>query len=439
MIVSRQAKASYLYLLKWLTLSLSAGLVGSLTVRLFTLLLEGLSAFLLSFPLPLPVWSLAGALLVGGLIYRLEPAAAGEGIPSYLRGLNLRQGYLPFSVTFFKFWSALLTLATFGNGGVVGPVGRVSAGIMSKLGRSLYLIGFDEEDQHTAVICGMAASVAVIFGAPLGGGIFAVEITQRSRVGYKDFFPAILAGIVAVLIYRLFGWPAYYLIHASDNPWNLRLLVWILLLALLSGLVSGAYTRLYGYIARLFRRNAGRVLLKVTVGTLAASWLGWLVNPALMGTSKNLFQAVFSGNLTGLTGLFGSTLPLGIVLLIMLVLKGLLNCLTVGSGMSAGLTGPAALMGILLGAGFAHLVGVLSLSTNYYALIAAGFAGMLAGSMNVPLAAAVMSIEIFGLSYSIPAGLAAIIAFQINRHQTIYDLAFEDIRRSREEEQDTPA
>jgi CIC family chloride channel protein len=436
MIAAGQTKASYLYLLKWLALSVSAGVVGSLTVKLFTTLLERFSAFFIAFALPLPVWSLAGALLVGALIYRLEPAAAGEGIPSYLRGVNLRQGYLSFSVTFFKFWSALFTLATFGNGGVVGPVGRVSAGIMSKLGRSLRYIGFDEEDHRTAVICGMAAAVAVIFNTPLGGGIFAVEITQRSRVGYKDFFPAILAGIVAVLFNRFLGWSPYYLIHASDNPWNLRLLGWILLLAVLTGLVSGAYTRFYALIARLFRRNAGRVLLKVTAGTLVASWIGWLINPALMGTSKALFQAVFSGNLVGLTGRLGSSLPLGVVLLIMLVLKGVLNCLTVGSGMSAGFTGPAALMGILLAAGFAHLVGIPVLSTNYYALIAAGFAGMLAGSMNVPLAAAVMSIEIFGLSYSIPAGLAAIIAFQINRYQTIYDFAFEDIRRTREAERE---
>jgi CIC family chloride channel protein len=434
MIVTRQAKASYLFLLKWLTLAVVAGLAGSLTVRLFTYLLEGLSRLFLAAPLPLPLWSFGGALLVGGLIYRWEPAAAGEGIPSYLRGVNLNKGYLSFSVTFHKFWAALITLATFGNGGVVGPVGRISAGIMSKVGRSLHFFGLDEEHHRMAAICGMAAAVAAIFGTPLGGGIFAVEITQRSRLGYKDFFPAVLAGIVAVLFNRFLGWSPYYLIQASDNPWNLRLLVWILLLSTLAGFVSMGYTRFYALVARAFRRNTGRVLLKVTSGTLVAAWAGWVINPALMGTSRDLFQAVFSGNPVGLTGIFDAALPLGLVLLIMLVLKGVLNCLTVGSGMSAGFTGPAALMGILLGAGFAHLVGVPALSTNYYALIAAGFAGMLAGSMDVPLAAAVMSIEIFGLSYSIPAGLAAIIAFQINRHQTVYDFAFEDIRRTREAE-----
>jgi H+/Cl- antiporter ClcA len=48
---------------------------------------------------------------------------------------------------------------------------------------------------------------------------------------------------------------------------------------------------------------------------------------------------------------------------------------------------------------------------------------MLAGSMNIPLAAAVMTTELFGLQYSFPAGFSAIIGFQVMRHRTIYDYA----------------
>jgi H+/Cl- antiporter ClcA len=76
---------------------------------------------------------------------------------------------------------------------------------------------------------------------------------------------------------------------------------------------------------------------------------------------------------------------------------------------------------MLFGAAFAHLLGVPPLSPDYAAFVAAGFAGMLASSMNIPLAAAIIAIESFGLQYSFPAGIAAIIGFQINRHQTIYD------------------
>jgi len=67
--------------------------------------------------------------------------------------------------------------------------------------------------------------------------------------------------------------------------------------------------------------------------------------------------------------------------------------------------------------------------------VAAGFAGLLASVMNIPLAAAVMTTEIFGLQYSFPAGLAAIVAFQVTRAKTIYDYALAGAGLSVEEDE----
>ena len=91
--------------------------------------------------------------------------------------------------------------------------------------------------------------------------------------------------------------------------------------------------------------------------------------------------------------------------------------------MSAGFTGPATIIGMLLGAGCAHLFNIPPDTATYYAFVAAGFCGVLSSSMNIPLAAAIMSVEIFGLQYSFHAGLAAVVGFQITRSKTIYDYA----------------
>ena len=91
--------------------------------------------------------------------------------------------------------------------------------------------------------------------------------------------------------------------------------------------------------------------------------------------------------------------------------------------MSAGFTGPAILIGMFLAMAFAYLMHVDHTSPNFYAYITIGFSGILASSMNIPLAAAVMTVEIFGLKFSIPASLGAIIGFQVNRHLTLYDFA----------------
>ena len=111
----------------------------------------------------------------------------------------------------------------------------------------------------------------------------------------------------------------------------------------------------------------------------------------------------------------------------MLFCKIICNCIIVGSGMNAGFTGPAVISGMLLGAAAANFLNIEYLSPTYYAFLTAGFSGMLASSMNVPLASAVMATEIFGLQYSFPAGLSAIIGFQVMRHYTIYDYALSEL------------
>jgi H+/Cl- antiporter ClcA len=91
--------------------------------------------------------------------------------------------------------------------------------------------------------------------------------------------------------------------------------------------------------------------------------------------------------------------------------------------MTAGIVAPVALVGMLVGVAVAVSFNVEPGSVSYVALVAGGFAGMMASTMNVPIAGAIMAVEVFGLAYSVPAGLAAVIGFQINRHRTIYELA----------------
>ena len=46
--------------------------------------------------------------------------------------------------------------------------------------------------------------------------------------------------------------------------------------------------------------------------------------------------------------------------------------------------------------------------------------------MNIPIASAVMGVEIFGLYYSLPVALGAVIGFQTARNRTIYEYAMKD-------------
>jgi CIC family chloride channel protein len=208
------------------------------------------------------------------------------------------------------------------------------------------------------------------------------------------------------------------------------ILGWILLVAVLSGVLGWGYNNLYAVIStRIKRDTTHNILIKVLVGSIIASWIGWLINPNILGTSRRIVYSLFSIDKSYLIGNLDFGIPFAVLLLILLSVKAFCNCVTVGSGMSAGFTGPTVIVGMLLGASIATIIGVSNGHANYYACIAAGFAGMLAGSMNVPLAAAIITIECFGLQYSFPAGIAAVVGFQINRFNTIYDYALKSESR----------
>jgi len=420
-------KLSFTYLAKWIILAMLAGVIGTLVVHSFIYLLGLIRSLIAVSGVPIWVWPAAGAALVGGIIYRIQPHSAGEGIPSYIRGIRANQGKLEFSETFYKFWAALLTIATFGNGGVVGPLGRVTSGIMSYIeGRinKLHVV-FDKHDQRTAAICGLAAAIGTIFHSSIGAGIFAVEIIQRKSMGYRDLFPSILSSASAVFVCKSIGWGSFYQFSIVDEFMDVRKIGWLLLLAILTGVAGSFYTYLYSRVSRLFRRKEGNVFLKVVAGSVLAFFIAWAVNPELLGTSRNIIGALFTNDISPVTGRL-SSLPVVPVIIVIMFLKMLCNCLTVGSGMSAGFTGPTVIVGMLLGVAVSRISNVDCLSPTYYAYLAAGFAGMLASVMNVPLAAAVMAIEVFGLQYSFPAGFAAILGFQVTRHRTIYDYALEE-------------
>lgn len=412
-----------LYLARWAFLAFLGGLTASLSVALFQYLLMSISGYLLSVPkVPLPVWTIIGAAFTGGVLYRFQPDAAGEGIPSYIQSMHLYHGRFPFPVTLFKFFSGLVTLSTFGNGGIVGPVGRFCAGLMSGIVHRLRFLKFIEDDVRTASICGLAGAVGAIFHSPLGGGVFAVEIIQRAKMGYKDLFPAILSSITAVIVCRTLGFQPFYRFDSLTEWMEPEGIGWIAVFALLTGIVGWLYTKLYSLVSRLIKRNQGNVLLKVLLGSAAAAWLAWFVEPSLLGTSSSLFFRVFEGFVFDELRLF-ALLPLWAGLLLLMAVKGVCNCVTVGSGMSAGFAGPSILIGTLFGAAFAAVIGVPPGTPEYYGFLAAGFAGILAGTMNVPIAATLLAAEVFGISYSLPAGFAAIMAFQMNRHVTLYDYA----------------
>jgi CIC family chloride channel protein len=361
--------------------------------------------------------------VLGFVLFRFAPDAAGEGIPTYLHALNNNDGRIAIRGTLVKFPATILTLAGGGSGGLVGPAGRFTSGVLSFLSELVGGHSALADRARTATICGMAATVAALLHAPIGGGIFAVEIIQRTNMRYRDLFPSILAGAVAVWFSKLVGWEPLVVVTPPVGSVALGDLPIIVAFSLTVGLLATLYVRAYAVAARVFRRDEGSAGLKVLFGGLAAAGLAWLVNPNLLGVAEDLTVGLIRGDVGMLYGRLSETVPLALTAVIMLLVRALATYLTTASGMSAGLTGPSIQIGLMAALVATELLGVPSDGALGVGIVAVGFVGMLAGSMNVPIAAAVIGMEVFGSSLGITTAFASIISFQMNRHRTVYDFA----------------
>lgn len=415
-------------LLFWFVSAILAGAIGTLIVYVFlTLYTLITSAILTNLDFPVFVYPIFGALVVGSVIYRIEPKSMGEGIPSYLESMNRKRGVLPFKETFYKFWAALFTLSTFGNGGFIGPVGRVSAGIMSSIGKIFAGRLMKRNYIHLYTICGLSAAIGALLSSPIGAGIFTVEIIKRADMKYRDLFPAILSSSSSVLFSRIIGLEPMFSFTSNYTSFDINITGWLLLVAVVAGLTGYGYIKMYETISKILHRDHSHrnriIVLKVIIGSFIAGIIAALINSDILGTSGGLFEAVFTFDSKILYGKLPGTFPLFLVIIILLISKALANCFTVGSGLSAGFTGPAMLIGLLIGSIFIPIAGITPGTPEFFAFLAAGFAGMLSSTMNTPIATAVITLELFGFAYSLPAGMASIIGFQVNRSNTLYNFA----------------
>ncbi len=399
--------------------SLIAAMTGVIIVHSFNLLIQNMQQIEKSIFSLLPVWTVGGAIFIVMVIYKISPKSKIEGAYCYIKTVNAAGEKFTLKPTLFKYWAALFTLGTYGNGGIVAPVGRISAGINCILEDKFHK--FQKIDLRIGAISGFAAAIGTIFHTPIAGGFFAVEILEKSNMKYSYLFPALLSSGMAVYFAKLFNLPAFYQfdIPASEIPSNIYLFV--ILIGLISGAVGRYYNLLYEAIAKFVKRNKNKHLLQeVVIGSAIVATLAFLVNPELMGTSNELIYKL-TNDVTNIRGNLPLDMNLIWVLIIFLVIKMVANCVTVGTGLSAGFTGPIIIVGMLIGVIVAVMADISFYSSEYYALICAGFTGMLASSMNIPIAAMILSVELFGYNFVLAGILSTIIAYHFNDYNVLFE------------------
>jgi CIC family chloride channel protein len=259
------------------------------------------------------------------------------------------------------------------------------------------------------VACGGGAGLAAVYNVPLGGALFTAEILCGSLA-----VPVVLPALACSWIATATAW-LYLPNHATyvDIPsyhFTMTLLVWALLVGPVIGIISSGYIRLIGWVSH-YRASGPKLLVTLPLALAALGFIG-IEYPQLFGNGKDMAHSVFLGE-GGLGLLFA-----------LFALKPLVTALCLGSGASGGLFTPTLSTGAVLGGflGLAWTHAWPGSPVGAFAMV--GAAAMIGASMQAPLTALALVLELThsGFELMVPLIAATVTATAVARHIDGYSI-----------------
>lgn len=274
-------------------------------------------------------------------------------------------------------------------GGVAGNV----------LGRAARL---SEGQRRLLIACGAGSGLACVYNVPLGGALFTVEILL-GVITVPTVLPAIACSGLATLTAWIYLPHHATYVHIPQYAFTAPLLLFSLIAGPLIGVLASVYIRLISWVSH--HRASGKQLLWAPILACGALGLIGIKYPELFGNGKDMAHMVFDG-----TG--------GLALLAALfALKPLVTSAVLQSGISGGLFTPTMSTGALFG-GFLGLVWSHAFPGSpmgAYAVL--GAAAMIGASMQAPLAALALVLELThsGFAIMVPMIAATVLATAVAR------------------------
>lgn len=295
---------------------------------------------------------------------------------------------------------SLLTMVSGGSAGKEAPCADAGAGISAGFA---WLLHMNFEDRRKLMICGVSAGFAGVFGVPISGALFGLEVLWVGHIFYEVMFPALIAGITAYQVTTYLG--VNYIYHPMhfEPVVAEQFFLKVIVAGVLFGLVAIMLIEMLKFIKVVFRYISVKTspFWRSFIGGVILVLVGLYISPLYLGVGIEGFNGVLAG------GELAS--PLGFLI------KSFTTSVTMAAGGVGGLITPIFFIGAQAGAAVADWLG-----TDPATMAALGLVAVLAGAANTPLAASIMAIELFGAPIAPYATVACVISFLMSGRQSIY-------------------
>ncbi|MDX5437459.1 MAG: voltage-gated chloride channel family protein, partial [Pontibacter sp.] len=314
-----------------------------------------------------------------------------------LEEINQPKKVVPFKMAPLVLLGTLVTHLFGGSAGREGTAVQMGGAIADQF---TYLFGLRPRDRKILIITGISAGFASLFGTPLAGAVFGLEVFVLGRMRYEALMPSFLAAVVAD--YTCVAWGVGHTHYAIPfvpelNPAGIG---YTLVAGAVFGLAGMAFAKATVFFTKQFKKFIGYAPFRPLLGGAVVAITVWLIGTTkYIGLGIPTILASFDQQMQWYDSLA----------------KLVLTAFTLGAGFKGGEVTPLFYTGATLGNALSQAIPLPM------ALLAGmGFVAVFSGATNTPLTCTIMAIELFGAESAVFMALACVTAYLFSGHSGIY-------------------
>jgi H+/Cl- antiporter ClcA len=263
-----------------------------------------------------------------------------------------------------------------------------------------HLFKLNAVDRRMVLMAGISAGFASVFGTPLAGAVFTLEVLAIGRMRLDALLPCLIAAVLADQVGLLWG------VQHTQYEVGLvpQITAWLLAAMVAAGVVFGLAGKLFAdgthALSGVMKKHIAYAPLRPLLGgAVIAAVVMWGSFDRYIGLGIPVMVEAFAHPLAP-TDFLG---------------KMLFTIASLGSGFKGGEVTPLFYIGATLGNALAPLLDV-----PFALLAAVGFVAVFAGAANTPIASTLMAMELFGAEIGVFAALACVTSYVCSGHSGIY-------------------